>query len=62
MAVMVSLWLKNLITTLQVNFELIPSEAEMRTQTVVIKKIFRLTIAASWLPPDFTTFHPGYLV
>ena len=32
MAVMVSLWQKILIATIQVNFVLIPSEAEMRTQ------------------------------
>ena len=32
MAVMVGLWQKFLITTIQVNFVLIPSKAGMRTQ------------------------------
>ena len=61
MAVMVGLWKKILITTVQVNSMLIPSEAGMRIQidlNCCYQKFCHkpTIIAISWLPSGFHNF------
>ena len=61
MAVMVVLWQKILIKTIQVNFVLIPSEVGMRTQNELNCFYYNfchrpIITAISWLPPGFHNF------